>query len=518
MANAPIVLTGLSLNDPVPGNYTERLFAQGNTAGFAGQRPILLIGNKTSAGNGVAGTTLYGPDTPIQAQTEQDVINLTGTGSELHIMWLDASRIAGGTSSIYFIIVTSSVGASATLVFTFLNVPSASGNVRIWIDDEFVDTAFASGDTLATLTANIVLNASAKTRWPVTGAVTTVTTSSDSVTFTARVPGPRGNFHRGMATISTGSGATSNMTVTNTVDVAFASGTTADDSTAALATILASRFYYIASAAEDATQVGALVTQVNLQALPVTGICQRVFAGSVAAQSAIDTIATGLNAARADVWWQKNGLITPCRMAARAAAIFAVEENSGGKPKCNFSSYPRNDSESANWGNWPPPRDLSAWPTRPVVKTALLNGVTPIGVRSNGATYLVKAITTKCLNGASPDYRIRDHHKVTIIDFFADDGVQKENDQLGGKNLSDDVAQGQPPPPPDTTTPARFRDLWLGMVDTYGNDGMLQKTAITKAEAIFQRESGNTSRLSASIPLYPCDILDQTAVVISQVG
>jgi hypothetical protein len=116
-------LTGLSAGDPLPGNFLEILFAQGATSGFAGTRPILLMGNKTSAGNGTVDTVVYGPDTVTPALTENDVINLTGTGSELHRMWRRAQRIAKTSVGIYFIIVTASGGTAASKQNTLANGP-----------------------------------------------------------------------------------------------------------------------------------------------------------------------------------------------------------------------------------------------------------------------------------------------------------------------------------------------------------------------------------------------------------
>lgn len=514
-----IVLTGLAVNDPLPGNYIETLFAQGQVSGFQGARPILLIGNATSAGIGVPDTTLYGPDTPVPAVSENDVINLTGTGSELHLMWNDVSAIVGTAIKIYFIIVTASAGTASSKQMTLLNVPTGAGTVRQYVGDEFVEYSFASGDTLASITAGMVAAVNAKSKWPVTAAQTTSSTSNDSWTLTARIKGPRGNWLRAQASITFGNGGTPNTTLTGTTDAFFTSGATADSSTTALGTIFSTRYYYIASAAEDATQVGALVTQVNTQALPTNGIRQRVFVGSVDTQSNIDTISVAQNAARAEFWWQKNGIIPPSRMAARAAAIVALNENSGTKPRLNFVNFPINDSDAASWRQWPAPRDRTAWPTPVTLRVALSNGVTPIGVRANGSTYLVDRITSRSLNGANADYRIRDAHKVTVIDFFADDYGQKCNDQLGGKNLTDDVPQGSPNQPDgDTTTPSRFRDLGFGLINLYGSRNLLQKTDLTKADSIVQRESANPSRLSASYGLYPVDILKTTATLISQVG
>jgi phage tail sheath gpL-like len=511
-------LTGLSAGDPLPGNYLEILFAQGATSGFAGTRPILLIGNKTSAGNGTVDAVVYGPDTVTPALTENDVINLTGTGSEIHRMWRRAQRIAKTSVGIYFIIVTESAGTAASKQNTLANVPTGGGTVTQYVGDEFVEYSFLANDTLASITAGIVAAINGKTHWPVTAAQSTSVGANDSWTMTARQKGPRGNWIRQQTRITFGNGGTPNTTLTGGTDAFLTSGATADSNTTALGTIASARYYYIASAAEDATQFGAVVTQVNNMALPVVGIRQRAFAGSVDTQSNVDTIAAGLNAARAEIVWQKAGLWTPSELAAHFAALYAVEELPE-KPKCNFSGYPRNDSESANWGP-PAPRDQTAWPTTSVQRIALNNGVTPIAVTSRGGTYLVKRITTRSLNGSNADYRIRDAHKVTICDFFGDELIQKERDQLGGKNLADDPAPGSPnQPDKETATPNRYRDLINGLVNRYGNAlSLLQQIDITKAEMIVQRNAVNRSRMDSSIPLYPCDILDSTASLILQVG
>jgi phage tail sheath gpL-like len=509
---ASVTLTGLSPTDPLPGNFLETLFAQGPSGGFSGVRSLMLIGNRTTAGNATVETTVYGPDTTVPAQSENDVINLTGTGSEIHRGWRRAQKVGKNSLRIYFICVAESAGAAATLTFTLANVPTGAGNIRVFVGDEFVDTAFAASDALATICANVVASVNGRSAWPVTAAA-----ASPAVTLTARQKGLRGNWLRGMASINFGNGATPNTTITNTADTFFSGGTTADSNTNALGTIASTRYYYQASAAEDATQFGALVAQVNSMALPSVGMRQRCFCGSVDTQANTDTIAVTQNAARAELIWQKAGLWTPFELAAHCAALYAVEEG-GAKPMCNFSGFPRNDSEKALWGP-PAPRDQTAWPSIPTQRTALLNGVTPIAVGASGNTYMVKRITSRSLNGSNPDYRIRDAHKVTIVDFFGDELVQTENDELGGKNLTDDVPAGSPnQPPADTTTPARYRDLVNGVVNKYGNDFLLQKTDVTKAEMIVQRAPANAAQMQSSTPLYPVDILDSTASLVVQIS
>lgn len=518
---ASIVLTGLSANYAVPGNFLEILFAQGLIGGYQGQRPMCLIGNKTTAGTATLDTVVYGPDTPVPCQTEQDVITLFGAGSELHRGWLRTSPILKAGVPVYMIAVTPSGGVAATKIVTLLTVPLSGGSWRIFVGDDFVDVGFATGDTLASITANAVSLINAKLRWAVTASQTTVTTTSDSITLTAKNLGPRGNWLRAMAMIVPGSsGVSVGTTTTITADAFFTGGTTADSNVTALATLSTRKMYYCVQAAEDATQAGALSTQINSMALPVTGIRQRGFIGSVDTQSNVNTIAVGLNSPRMEVVWQKAGVLTPFELACAAAAVYALQENSGDKPMCNFSGYPRNASEQATW-LVPPPRDQTANPSPAGQNIALLNGVTPIAVSPQGtSTYIVKRITSKSLTGANQDYRVRDAHKVTVPDFFGDDYLARVGAQLGGKNLVDDPKQGQPQPPRDTTTPSRLRALAVTLIEDYGPNGksLLQRTADTYADMIVQREASNANRLSASIPLFVCDILDQTASQILQVG
>lgn len=518
--SAGINLQGLPINSVTPGIYLEIDFAVGQPAGVGVQRPILLLGNKTTAGSATPDTVVYGPDTPVQCQTEADVTTLFGAGSELHRMFRRAAKICQAVS-IYLLAVTESAGANATFTITFLTIPTVAGSVRTWIDDESADSAFpANPANLGIVTAAIVATVNAKTHWPATAAQATVTTSNDSVTFTAKNKGPRGNLHRGMAAIILGNGGTSTMTATNTTDAAFTGGATADSNTTALATILPKRFYYLASSAEDATQFGALAAQVTAQALPVSGIRQRCFAGSSDTLSNVITVATGVNNPRAEVAWLQTSPVVPSELATIAAAVYAQRENSGAKPQCNFDGYGNDSSEV-----WPvvASRVATNAPSSTSITSALNNGVTPIGVNSNNTTYLVKRITTKSLNGSFNDYRIRDAHKVTVCDFFGDDLNARFAAQFRQKNLSDDPKPGAPPPGFDTATPNRVRDCVFGLVNDYGEaplgSNLLVNTDQIKAGTIVQRETpANRSRVSVLIPLQPVDILDTLATLAQQVA
>jgi phage tail sheath gpL-like len=504
---ASIVITGLAANDPVPGTYVEVAFAQGDASGASADRSILLMGNMTTAGAATADTVIYGPDTAVPLQTEENAIALFGAGSELHRMFRRVTKV-NQVTSVYAIAVTESGGTAASTTVVLATNASGSGTLTVYVGDESVDVGIVTGDTPTVIGDALVLAVNAMTHWPVTAA-----NSSGTVTFTAKIKGPRGNWLRIMARITAGIGTTT----TKTADTFFTSGATADVSTTALATISTKRFYRIVSAADDATQLGALLTQVNLMAAPTTGMRQRVFAGSITTLAATNTIATGLNGARAEIAWQKNGPVPPSELAANLAAIVALFEDSGQSPRCNFAGF-GNDELTSNYWHIKASRDSSAWPTRADIKSALNNGVSPIGLNSNGTTFLVNRVTTRSLSGATADYRIRDPHKVTICDFFGDDIGAKTTLNFSGKKLASDPPKGARPPGPDVVTPGIWRGSIFGLIDLYDFNDLLQDVALIKSGTIVQREVSPTSRISARIPLRPIDCAFQFGVFVAQVA
>lgn len=505
-----ITLTGLSSNDPVPGAYLEISFAQGEAAGSGSPIEVLLMGNKTSAGSATVDTTVYGPDTIVQLQTEQDAIDLFGAGSELHRMFRRFVAVNRDTT-VRAIAVTESAGAQATGTIRYVGTATADGSTRIYVDEEFVDVAIANLDTSASVASAVCAEVNAKTHWPVTAAATATGTWA-FVTLSAKQAGERGNDIRFMPAISPSIG----MTLPTAIDRSLAGGTTADDNTAALDTIEPQKYYYIVSAANDATQLGALVTQVGTQAAPTTGIRQRVIAGSTDTISNTNTLATGRNSARAEIVWSEKNPWTPAELAADHAAkvtLFETKPN----PRTNFAGF-GNSAQTQPYHLVPRPRLDSAVPSRTNIKSALNNGVSPIGVNPNGSTYLVNRVTTRSLNGSTPDYRIRDAHKVTICDFFGEDLLAKTILQFENKRIADDPPDGARAPGPLVVTPRIYKGAVIGLIDEYDQNDLLQNVPAIKAGLVVQRETSPKTRLSVRIPLQPIDNAYQFAIAVDQVA
>ncbi len=504
MATA-VPLTGLAANDPVPGAYLEIVFAAGPAPIGGGTYAALLVGNKAASGTATENTTIYGPDTATTLNSTVEANTLFGERSELARMYR-AFLMINNSTPVYAIAVAESAGAAATGAITLATTATSAGALRVWVGDKFTDVAITSGDTPTVIAAAACVTINAQSTWPATA-----TATEGVITLTAANKGPRGNWRVFSAEII-GSGV--GTTVTPAVVTYFTGGTTADSSTAALGKILSERFYYIVSAANDATQLGALVTQVGLQAAPITGIRQRVFAGSVDTIGNTITITTGVNSARAELIWQEKSDLPPCELAAVYAADVSLFE-AGLPPRMNFSGFGNDAQTSAYWVIKKPRCGTS--PTRTTISSALKNGITPIA-NSRSGTYMVKRITTRSLNGSISDYRIRDAHKVTVCDRFGDDLLAKLQLQFQGKLIADDPKPGAKAPPPNVTTPTVMRACVVALIRNYEDIAMVQRGDEIVAGTIVDRDPANANRMNIRIPLQTVDILDQMATELDQVA
>jgi phage tail sheath gpL-like len=308
-------------------------------------------------------------------------------------------------------------------------------------------------------------------------------------------------------------------------------GATADSYTNVLQTIDPVGYYDIILCDSDTTNVGLVVTQVLAQANPLTGIRQRVFFGNVDTLANATTIAHSLNAARSEMQWGNATDLTPLEVAANNAAIYSLFEQSGNTGyryvgRLNFSLFPTANplfNDQAYWYIQATRNGPQSGPTTAQITSALNNGITPIAILPGGAAQLVKAVTTRCLNGSTPDYRIRDHHKVPIMDAWANAASTLLQQQFGGKDLLDPPPANQSPVsgnPPNVfaTNVNLVGNALKDLTEKMGIAGLLQNTDVTNANAIIQRETNPRTRISASFDLQTADILDQMAVVANQVA
>jgi phage tail sheath gpL-like len=502
-----IVLTGLTNGYPLPGELAEILFAQGPSSGGTSVYGGILIGNKLSTGSALV-EKIYGPSDAVSFSSEADAISLFGAGSELHRM---ARRFFAVNTSTPLSAIAVAEGASATAAtgtITVANAATGPSTLTIYVSDDSIDIGIATGDSAIAIATAAVAAINSKTFWGVTAA----NSGTAVITLTAKQLGLRGNDINYQAQLRPSAITT---TVTATSSTLMTGGTVSDDNTNALAVLAPYRFYYIMSAAGDATNLGRLKSQVGTQALPITGIRQRYMAGSSASSvSAANSIATGINDPRFALCWQMSSDVVPAELAANLGAVVSLVESDFSSVTLNFDSFGSNANTSALW-KIKAPRSAIA-PTKLQQVSALNNGVTPIASSASGASYLVKLINSYSLNGSVPDYRVRDWHKVSVCDRYTDDLLGQAAALLRGKTVADDPKQNESPPP-GAITPAALKTIINRLTRDYFESGLLRDVANIIANTKVQYDSINApNQLRALVPLEPINILDIVAFSIQQ--
>lgn len=490
-------LTGLPSTSPLPGDFVEVRFAQGQALGALGAKKVLLLGHKTSGGSATADTEIVGP-----ISDENEAINAFGTGSPLHRMvytfLAESGGALGGLCELYALAVTEPTGTQATGDITFTTNPTAAGVATVHVAGVPYSYAYTASDTVTTVATGLRDAINADPRCPCTA-----TNSSGVLTVTMRTDGPEGNGVRIRGAVT----ASTTMTVSPTASTALASGATATSYTNALATILGQRFDYIVPMAVDATALGAIGTQVTTQALPATGFRQQVIAAVQDTASNAVTLAQGRNNARVQIVNLEGHEAENCVLAAAVAAARVLNEVPD--PSFNFDGYTLGTIKS--------PHSKSLWFTTTELTTMLNGGVTPIGVAPNGQPYISRSITTRCLDGSNPDYRVRDTVRVTVADRFAGDWVVKITTAGYSKITADPPANGQEPPAA-FLTPRRGKSVVEQLVSDYVGNGWLdpaQEQVMISASSVAVNGT-NPSAMDFRIPLYTANLLHQTRTLVAE--
>lgn len=504
-----IPIAGLSLNDPVPGIYSQINFAQGQSPNSSATNKILIIGNKLSSGT-AALNTVYGVDTVTPMTNVSDCKALFGSGVNTSLMYADLARTYE-QAAIYAIVAAESSGNKATGTITISTGNAAApGTLRINIAHWRVDVGIGIGDDQTAIAANAVTAISANPDLPVTA-----TSALGVITLTFKLKGLQGNWCR-ISGIIYGTGV--GLTVTPTTQTNMTGGTVADSYTSVLSAIAPNEYWMIVSAddgGQGSTNLSALVSQVDSQAQPLIGILQRVFFGSTDSLANTITIATGLNSARASCIWQYQGDMLPCVLAANYAGIYGNKMHNFSNRSFNFNDY---GNAAGTETNWYVPFPLTGnGITRAQKVSALTNGISPVATNSSRKTSLVAAVTTRSQTNGNPDPRIRAIHKVEVTDRFVRNCATDINFELTGKVIGDDPRPGENPIE-GVATPRNLKDILFRNINFYGSQAILQRIDTTKSSVITLRETANPSRLSGQVDLCPVDILDQVAVLYNQVS
>ena len=439
-----------------PGAYFEFNTTLAVNSLPANVQPALIIAQRLAAGT-VAALV------PTRVYSSNDAAVYFGRGSLAHRM-VRAALKANPYMDLTVCALDDGAGVAASGTFTFVNTATGSGVVNVYIGNDLVQMAVASGDLIATLATNLAAAINAIADLPVTAAA-----NLGVVTVTARNKGVISNQIDLEATITAGIGTT-------IAAVAMANGTVDPTIQSALDKVYASQYSIIITPYNDATALGTLKTHLDAVSGPIE---QRpgvgYFATDTALATAITLATTTLNSGRL-VGAFLRGTRSPSYEIAAAYAAVRASESDPARP-LNYLTL----------AGIAAPVEAQRL-TRAEQESALANGVAPLQVGPGQTVQIVRAITTYTKNAAAvPDISLLDVTTIDTLDYTRRAVRERLLLRFPRVKLS-------------AKTPARVRTEVLDILNRLERLEILENVAANYPGVIVERDEQDPNRLDIRIP------------------
>jgi phage tail sheath gpL-like len=493
-----------------PFTAAQILMGQGPSTAGAGEREALYVGPMTSAGTATPGVV-------YSIKTESDALSLAGSGAPPH-RGIRTHLSLNKKSKVSVLLYAESSGAGATAANNTVTVtiaatnPTDSGTIRLAVCEEEIDIGFAVDSTVDTIGQEIEDKVNAKTHLPFTASNTTGT-----VTNLAKIAGASQNsiYRVRVVSVTPGKGvsvAVNTATLAGGVDGAVTENA---NLTAALAGIVASRYYYMGGTSPVQADIATLRAHIVTKSMPNPGLRCRGFAGYVGALSSLATIAIAQNTERFQIAWQLNSDHCPAQLAAALLAAHQLEESTD--TACGLDGY--------SPPNWPikPAASQADWPNGDDGEDAIVDGIVTIA-SNQSRSYIVMAATTRSKDstGALNDFRATEPHRISVMDEFADTLVLRDQLTYANFKLRDDVylADGTVDEsqdiPKNTIVPSRYKSWVAGIIGEFVKAGKFQREDDWFDSLVVQIDPLNGGRLQVGVSGRVVDLKHQCSFLISE--
>jgi phage tail sheath gpL-like len=271
------------------------------------------------------------------------------------------------------------------------------------------------------------------------------------------------------------------------------------------------KFKWVISAANDADQVGDLMTQIVSNSQAQNDNRARAIAFAAGTLGTTVTLSSGLNEPRLELGWQRSCPWTSAQAAAYLCGLYARTEGIGALCWDDYGSHP-NDV----W-DFPAPRDPAGNPIAIEVNGALSSGLTPIDVIFGGRTKLVRRTTNYFLDAnGNADFQAADASKVFVPDLVGEDCQVIIARKFAGLQIGD-------PPPAGKRNPANVVDKNMiaaeikAVVKKYDAKGWVDDVGAVLASIQVERDVDVPTRFNCYMAWRTADNASQVGIRIAAV-
>ncbi len=541
----PLAIPGLPTSRKTPGVYIGVSLGTSPSGASDARRRGLIYANKITAaltGASPSFTVAAGtqPDAnPVEVFDSDTAASLFGRGSEAHRMVKAFLAQAPGTS--VSVCTTAEAGTKAAATLTFVNAATGACTLRLVLAGTIVDTTVNTGDAIATIAAAVAQNVLNLPDLPMTAQFT-----AGVVTLPAKHGGTRGNDLQVQAIwLSTTNAATfvtlaaiaAPMPATATTAqlggtgvaslgasgnvFSLANGATDDSLVAALAAVASTQFHVQACAqrVSSATQLTALVTQLNSTAGITTQLRQQAICGFVGTQANCVTLAAAQNAARLQIVFAPVSPTPAEELAAQQAAGRIFGDNAAGGVVVGEASNPGANLIGLRHVGSVAQANVTDRLTQGAIETLLNSGITPLDWVGNGPKVAcVRSITSLFTISSAPNYSVLSTFNVTVPDFVADDQRSYLGSLFANQKLGADQADGTPPRQAGVTTPSAIEAAIHSRNKTYEAGGFVTNVDINDAASLTVSASVTPGRVDCFIPCQPTPDLAIIGGLVMQQG
>ncbi len=498
-----ITVAGWTTTNKVPGFYGRVISPSGRASAGGFLFTLLLIGSISSSGTLTANTEV------ADVFSVEDANTKAGPGSELSRMAAAALRIPGVRVKIASPAVSG--GAAATFTITITVGTAAVSTYTFRIAGKSYSVVFSASDTVTTAAGKLKAIINADNDCPFTA-----DNSSGVLTGTCKTLNARGNnYYIAQDTSQLTSGgfaaALAGGTPVTGGIVPCTGGAGTEDVTTLTTTLTPGLYDYIASAVNDATNLGRFKTYMQAKSAPTEMRNEQLIFGTNGTLSAATTLSTTtatVNFTQFEHLWDLYGETHPSENAAAHAADRCTNEISNPSPR--YMNRPINGSA--------PHSQTADIPTNAIADTALNNGVSPVST-INGIKCVVRAVTTYSLVAAGVnDYRCLDVANVTmsfyVLRSFA--LIWNTDVSVNYQYVIDDPDPESAAPVPDA---AIYPSLWNGIMLTelrkWEKLGWVYDVSNHLPETIYD---SSTRRLLFNCPVFATPGLYQIGGNVRQVA